>query len=211
MIKTFGCSYTKYRWNTWPNFLHLSANGMLKNYGVSGSSNEIICRNICKNADNDDTVLVMWSGFDRTHSDVFYKKNNYNEGRYHPTKRNQEYLLSLEQLYDRSIEYIWLANRFCEEKNIKIYNFNMTILEMGETKELQKFTPYLPIGHETWPIDMDSFCLKNPPIGKTIEDNHPSPSQHYKYHKQIICPKMNIEPFEISDQNLKNLDDKRSL
>jgi len=210
MIKTFGCSYTKYRWNTWADFLKLSFKGLLKNYGTPGGSNEIICRNICKNVDKDDIVVVMWTGFDRTHSDAFYKKNNFNEGRYDPSKRNHEYQLTLEQLFDRSVEYIWLANKFCEGKNIKIYNFLMTIFEMGETQELQKFTSYLPIAHETWPIDMTSFCLDNSSIGKTVKDTHPSPSQHYKYYKQIICPNMNIKPFEISNINLKKLDDNRS-
>jgi len=199
-----------YQWNTWPTFLKLSAKGELKNYGIPGASNEIICRNICKNAESEDIVVVMWTGFDREHSDVFYKKNNFSEGQYDPNIRNQEYLLSLEQLYDRSIEHIWLANKFCTEKNIKIFNFLITILELGETKELQKFKPYLTIGHEDWPIDMDSFCLGNTTIGKTIKDGHPSPSQHYKYYKQIICPTMKIKPFEISDKNLKELDDNRS-
>jgi len=210
MIKTFGCSYTKYRWNTWADFLLLSNKGKLKNYGIPGASNEIICRNICKNAKSEDTIVVMWSGFDREHSDVYYKKNNFCEGRYNLSARsNQEYVPSLEQLYDRSIEYIWLANKFCTERSIKIFNFLMIILELGETKELQKFKPYLPIEHKKWPIDMASFCLKNTPIGKSMEDIHPSPSQHYKYYEQIVCPILNVNPIKITDEALKKLDNQR--
>ena len=209
MIKTFGCSYTKYRWNTWSDFLKLSCTGKLQNFGIPGASNEIICRNICKNAEIGDTIVVMWSGFDRVHSDIFYKKNHTCEGRYDSIVRNQNFILSLEQLYDRTVEYIYLANKFCENKNIKIFNFLITIFELGETKELQKFKPYLQIDHKKWPIDMNSFCLENNVIGKTTKDPHPSPSQHYKYCQQIICKTMNIKPYEISVEKLEKLDNQR--
>ena len=205
MIKTYGCSYTKYHWNTWADFLKISSN-QLTNYGIPGASNEIICRNICKTAKKNDTVIVMWSTFDRCHSDIFYKRNNFCEGQYKKKERNQNYLLSTEQLYDRTVEYIWLANKFCEEKNIKILNLSIRILELGETQILQKFKPYLKIDHDKWPIDFDSFCLETLPIIKNIKDIHPSPSQHYFYCQKIICPFLGLKLRDITFSHLSELD-----
>lgn len=204
-IKCFGCSFTKYKWNTWPHFLKLSAKGhKVFNFGVPGSSNEFICREIIKRSTTNDQVIVMWSTFDRVHSEQFYKKHNHNTG------KNDETVIgvTLEQLYQRTLEYIWLANSYCNQKGIQIVNLLMTILEIGETKKVNNFKRHLDIEHKNWPVDMESFCLQNRPLGKNIKDDHPSPSQHYKYFQQIICPAMDIEPIEIEDKTLKKLDDR---
>ena len=203
-IKCFGCSYTKYKWNTWPDFLKLSAkNHKVTNFGVSGSSNEFICREIIKYSKANDIVVVMWSGFDRVHSETNFQKTGYNMG------KNAEYYVgtTLEQLYQRTLEYIWLANQFCKENNIKIVNLLMTILELGETKQDNKFFKHLDIQNEKWPIDFSSFCLENPGFND-IEDKHPLPSQHYYFHKKIVCPALNLQPYLIDDKQLRILDQK---
>ena len=103
MIKTYGCSFTQYRWQTWPNFLKIFSKQTVENFGIPGASNEIICRTICKTAKKDDIIVVMWSGFDRVHSDIFYRKNKFCEGKYNirSDRKDNDYAYSLEQLYDR--------------------------------------------------------------------------------------------------------------
>jgi len=212
MIKTYGCSSTQYRWQTWPDFLKIFSKQTVKNFGISGASNEIISRTICKTAKKDDIIVVMWSMFDRVHSDIFYKKNKFCEGKYNSRsdRKDNNYAYSLEQLYDRSVEYIWLANKFCNDNNIKIYNFLVTIFELGETKSIQQFSPYLKIDHHKWPIDFGSFRLSHKKVGKEIKDAHPAPSEHYFYCKEVICPALGIKTFDIPLDQLKKLDDSRS-
>ena len=175
MMMTYGCSFTQYRWQTWPNFLKIFSKQTVENFGIPGSSNEIICRTICKTAKKDDIIVVMWSGFDRVHSDIFYRKN-----------------------------------KFCNDNNIKIYNFLYTIFELGETKLIQQFSPYLKIDHHKWPIDFQSFRLSHKRIGKEIKDTHPAPSEHYFYCKEVICPALGIKTFDIPIDQLKKLDDARN-
>jgi len=202
-IKCFGCSFTQYKWNTWPHFLKLSAkNHKVYNFGVAGSSNEFICREIIKRSKTDDKVVVMWSGFDRVHSEHFFKQKKHNTG------KNDDYTFgtTLEQLFQRTIEYIWLANQYCKENNIKIFNLLITILEIGETKENNKFNKHLDIKNEQWPIDFSSFCLDNPGFLTDSDDTHPLPSQHYNFTKNIICPILNFKPHFIDDKQLRILD-----
>jgi hypothetical protein len=202
-IKCFGCSYTKYKWNTWPHFLKLSAHKHnVYNFGLSGSSNEFICREIIKHSRKNDKVVVMWSTFDRTHSEVFLQKNKFNPGK----KDDYTFGVTLEQLYQRTLEYIWLANRYCEDNNIKVVNLAITILELGETQQYNKFNRHLDIKNEQWPIDFDSFCLENPGFVPNGEDTHPLPSQHYAYNKDVICPLLNLQPRLVADKHLKKLD-----
>lgn len=205
-IKCFGCSFTKYKWNTWPDFLKLSAkNHNVLNFGILGSSNEFICREIIKRSKTNDIVVVMWSGFDRVHSETYFQKYKHNMG------KNPEYCIgtSLEQLYQRTLEYIWLANQFCKENNIEIINLLMTILELGETKQDNKFFKHLDIQKDKWPIDFRSFCLENPAFFKD-DDTHPLPSQHFNFTKKIICPILNFRPYFIDDKHLQSLDSKRN-
>lgn len=69
-IITTGCSYTKYKWQCWPNFLSWFENGYdIKNLGAAGNSNELIMRSVY-NAINKwkssiEKVYIMWSGTNR--------------------------------------------------------------------------------------------------------------------------------------------------
>ena len=69
-VITTGCSYTKYKWQCWPNFLSWFENGYdIKNLGAAGNSNELIMRSVY-NAINKwkssiEKVYIMWSGTNR--------------------------------------------------------------------------------------------------------------------------------------------------
>lgn len=198
----FGCSYTKFKWYTWADFLKVNVKKS-KNYGLSGSSNEFICRQILKNGKEHNNVVVMWSGYDRIHNDYYLKHNGYNQGRY----RNNA--IPQEQLLERSLEYIWLANQYCKVNNIKIYNFSITILEIGETKQITPVPDYLDINHRNWPIDMTQYCLDNPSkFSEQNLDGHPLPSQHYNYFKNIVSPNIGVNVRKIYQEYLDNFDKK---
>lgn len=198
----FGCSFTKFKWYTWADFLKINVSNS-KNYGVSGSSNEFICRQILKYGKKHNSIVVMWSGYDRIHNDYYLNKHGYNEGRH-----RDDHIPSI-QLLERSLEYIWLANHYCKINNIEIYNFSMTIPEIGETKNITPMPDYLNINHTNWPIDMTQYCLDNPSkFSQQNHDGHPLPSQHYNYFKDIISPTIGVSVKEIPQQSLDNFDKK---
>jgi hypothetical protein len=206
-IKCFGCSFTDYKWPTWADFLHLSTGGQCKNYGITGASNEIISRRVIQNAVKGDTVCVMWSAFDREHSEVYFKKHDFCEGKFNFSIRNQDHIPTIEQLYHRSLECIWMTNKFCIEKGIKIINLSMTIFRLGEQNEITDFKDHLEINYRSWPIDLYSFCLDNKPVTHIdTDDNHPTPSQHYYYHENIVCPILELQPKKINFESLEKLD-----
>ena len=199
---TFGCSFTKFKWYTWADFLKINVSKS-KNYGLSGSSNEFICRQILKHGKKHNSIVVMWSGYDRIHNDYYLNEHGYNAGRH----RGND--VPLTQLLERSLEYIWLANHYCKINNIKIYNFSMTILEIAETKKITPIPEYLDINHKHWPIDMVQYCLENPSkFSQQNHDGHPVPSQHYNYFKDIISPNTGISVKEIPQQSLDDFDKK---
>lgn len=198
----FGCSFTKFKWYTWADFLKINVSKS-KNHGLAGSSNEFICRQILKHGKKHNSIVVMWSGYDRIHNDYYLNEHGYNAGRH----RSND--VPLTQLLERSLEYIWLANHYCKINNIKIYNFSMTILEIAETKKITPIPEYLDINHKHWPIDMVQYCLENPSkFSQQNHDGHPLPSQHYNYFKDIISPNTGISVKEIPQQSLDDFDKK---
>ena len=47
LIITHGCSFTKYKWDTWPKFLPwFEQDTHIKNYGQAASGNETISRGV---------------------------------------------------------------------------------------------------------------------------------------------------------------------
>jgi hypothetical protein len=197
---TFGCSFTQYKWYTWADFLKISVN-KCKNFGLPGSSNEFISRQILKNYRNYKNIVVMWSGYDRIHNDYFLKLNGFNSGRYSLND------IPLEQLMERSLEYIWLANKVCKENNVSIHNFSITMFNIGESKKIITIPNYLDVDIQAWPIDMTQYCIENPSnFRANTQDGHPLPSEHYSYFKTIMCPVLEIDAKYINNKVLATFD-----
>ena len=57
---------------------------------------------------------------------------------------------------------------------------------------------------------MIEYCIDNPVLGKETKDRHPSPSQAYRYCRDVVGPYVGIEIKVIDDANLIQLDDSRS-
>lgn len=68
-LYTFGCSMTSYNWPTWADILGREFN-YYENWGRSGAGNNFIFNSIIEcltknNLDNNDTMIIMWSGITR--------------------------------------------------------------------------------------------------------------------------------------------------
>ena len=62
---TFGCSFTKYKWDTWADILGKQFDSY-KNYGKAGSGNQYALNQLTEsylrdNINSNDTVAIMWS------------------------------------------------------------------------------------------------------------------------------------------------------
>lgn len=67
---SFGCSFTKFFWSTWPEIIAYDLDIPLYNYGQSGAGNQYIANMVCQ-ADNlynfteDDLIIVSWTNVAR--------------------------------------------------------------------------------------------------------------------------------------------------
>ena len=199
-----GCSSTKYKpnWKTWPDFLSMSlSDSSSSNIGVSGAANELISRLILKNAKKNDSVVVMWSGFNRYYDQEFTEKFGHDIG------RNKDDRYTINQLLDRTVENIWTAQQYCRLNEINLYQFTNNIFELGGTKKIHKIPKYLDIGYKDFPMSIAEFSLDHPSkLQNKIDDTHPFPSQHYKYFRDIISPIIKIKPVELSEPMLDSFD-----
>ena len=69
LVITHGCSFTRYKWDSWPKFLSWFEQDIdVRNFGFSASSNETIARGVINSAlkyKNIHKMYIMWSGSDR--------------------------------------------------------------------------------------------------------------------------------------------------
>jgi len=66
----FGCSFTRYHWTTWPEFVAYDLNIPYYNYGRSGAGNQYISNMVAQadatySFDEDDLVMITWTNVAR--------------------------------------------------------------------------------------------------------------------------------------------------
>lgn len=160
-----GCSFTRYDWPCWPNFVTWFDGGtIMKNEGRPGSGNETISRAAINSAmkyENIKHVYIMWSGTDRyevvtkDRSGHESKENmTYNvwDGDFrwstwyggHPEKDKHEYyrrhFWNEEHQYYRTLEHIHRTQMFLDNKKIPytMMLFNKDVLRDNFYSESEK-------------------------------------------------------------------------
>lgn len=137
MIHTFGCSFTKWYWHTWSDWLQEYSNDIVVNHGWPGVSNDTIYWEILNNfstINNLDTVYVMFTGNNR--QSVWYDNDWISEQDCREYFPNQEGLLEFSSKswvgmhrthpdHDQSLTHM-LINQF----NI-IYQTQMLLEKIG--------------------------------------------------------------------------------
>lgn len=155
MIITAGCSFTRYKWKCWPDFLRWFEPTKLVNLGSPGSSNETISRTVIDSIFKYKVskVFIMWSGVNRyeivediesnkienekiqTYSkwNQSFEWNNFYGG--HKNKEFHEYyqrhFLNERQNYVRTLERILYTQHMLDKHNIdyKMMVFKEDVLE----------------------------------------------------------------------------------
>lgn len=199
-FQTYGCSYTEYFWPTWVNFLQTTHK--VDRYGSPGIGNTRISQLILDNADKTCAQIVMWSGFDRVdRDDNKYIETNMGSGKY------MGIYITLETLMANTIEAIYKTNKFCEDNDISIFNFLAFPLELGENKSTVKIQHHLYESLPKFSESLSMFCIDNPKK-YSVEDNHPSPIQHYQYLNTVMLPLIGIDCIDINNQTLEDIEKK---
>jgi len=187
-IITHGCSFTRYKWACWPNFISWFENATVENYGEVGSANETIARKVLETSNESvDHVYIMWSATDRY--EVMQQNGNIKTGG-HPESKHHDYyvkhFLNEEQNMYRTLEKILLVQLFLKSKNIP---YTMMIrkedilakeLKLYNDIDWSKFKFYKE-DKGLWEYAQDNFSEYYIP-----GESHPPPIAHYHWVKDII-------------------------
>lgn len=187
-IITHGCSFTRYKWACWPNFISWFENATVENHGEVGSANETIARKVLETSDKSvDHVYIMWSATDRY--EVMQQNGNFKTGG-HPESKHHDYyvkhFLNEKQNMYRTLEKILLVQLFLKSKNIP---YTMMIWKediLAKQSKLyndidwSKFKFYKE-DKGLWEFAQDNFSEYYIP-----GESHPPPIAHYHWVKDII-------------------------
>lgn len=212
-----GCSCTDYCWSTWAPILGYHFKDYV-NVGQGGADNATIARNVLKTARPGDTVVVLWSGFDRwaEYCDdvVPIPKDSENHWKFCGTLMfNKNFLVNHYNAVERfqvTMDYIQLIDLHSKYLGYTVYNFSAFPFFKGEIEENvrpeipQIFSNYNISNNYLLDVSLYDYMVNN---NQTVcirheysssMDTHPLPTTHWEYLNKIISPKLNVS----IDQNL---------
>jgi len=196
-IVAHGCSFTRYKWPCWPEFVEWFTSEKMINKGEVGSANETIARKVIESVHTDDPehIYIMWSGPNRY--EVWNKNGNIKTGG-HPESDKHEYFVRhfLDEDHNmyKTLQNILLVQMYLDKKQIPY-----TMMVWREDIITDKFDIYKD-------IDWSKFVFYGERKGlwEFSEDNfsqyylsgetHPPPIAHYYWAKDImfrsdiLCP-----------------------
>jgi len=187
-----GCSFTNHLLITWPVFLS-SSYDCVYNFGTSGAGNEYIFHSVLEadqqlNINENDTVIVQWSGLFRFDKIVSYDSRNYfwetrGDWSHYPVKKFenlQEFLNEPAYIY-RACNYILHMYKFLKLKKVKFLFTFLYSYQIPEMKDLL--------------FEIEDCLFLTSGISDYIKSTrgenlqywgaHPAPSEHYKLAQRI--------------------------
>jgi hypothetical protein len=213
-----GCSYTAYCWSTWADILGRQFDSY-RQLGVGGSDNATVARSIVKHAQPQDTVIVLWTSFDRWsfYSDKPYimaNKDPTNHWRHHGSSsvKSKDFITNYYHPVERfqtTMDYIQLVDLHSKSVGYTAYHFAGFPLLRAEAESiddplLAEIYQQVQINNNyLLDISLEQFRQKNYNIRVshryTKNDTHPTPLCHWDYVEQIVAPRLGIQ----LDQNHK--------
>lgn len=204
-----GCSFTDYCWPTWGDYLAIAFDDYL-NCGQAGSDNASITRNVIRNAQSNDTVVILWSGWNRhvmwSNEPVLTQKNKNNNWKYNYERWDKNWLVNFYNPSERlatSMDYIKMVDLDSKVKGYTAYHFSAFPWKLGE---IEKYPPkdFNKI-YETYEIQNNFLLLENLEDYKknngfahptsnqyNLLDSHPTPKCQYQYLMEIMVPQFNF-------------------
>lgn len=204
-LVTAGCSYTEYCWSTWADMLgvHYTEHRAI---GCSGIDNAGIARRVVTHARPGDTVVIMWSGFDRWSR---YKKDSKESAWQHigSFKYDKTFLVNYYHPIERfqtTMDYVQLVDLHSKQHRYSVYHFSAFPFMLGEIEKT--VDPTIRLIYSRYTIDnnflleksLDNYMIDNDQQTITSHqynehDTHPLPTTHWEYLNQIIAPRLNVD------------------
>ena len=204
-LLTAGCSFTKHCWPTWADYLGKNYTWHLQ-LGIGGADNATIARNVLTTAKKNDTVVVMWSGYDRW---SFYKNGWKHTGCLVTNKSFYANHYSPIERFTTTMDYVQMVNNHASLNEYTCYHFSafpwlQSELKNKHTHKLLNIYKDVDINNNfLMHNDLLSFQESNNEVisvsHKYIKrDTHPTPITHWKFLNEVIAPNINIS----IDQNI---------
>ena len=199
-LLTAGCSFTKHCWNTWAEYLGREYDWH-KQLGIGGSDNATIARNVISSAKGDDTVVVMWTGYDRW---SFYDtKWNHNGS----LVSNKDFYTKYYSPYERfvsTMDYVQMVDNHAKINGYTCYHFSAFQWLLSEVHKtipdgiIDVYSSCDISNNHIFPTSLFEFQEHNNeiiPISHKYDDNdiHPTPLTQWKFLNEIIKPSMGFE------------------
>jgi hypothetical protein len=212
-LLTAGCSFTFYKWLTWADYLSNNFDRYI-NKGIPGADNATIARIITAMAEPGDTVVVMWTSYQRHNFNIGYSDTyNYSSnhcGGSHAIK-NKHYMADIFNPYERfltTLDYIQWAVEDSQLRQYALYQFSAFPFITGElqlpvTKDIASL-----IEEKQFIVDnivcpsLEEFAKDDV---KELEDSHPTSESHYRFYKKVVCPTLQIQPIISKSQDRRDV------
>ena len=207
---TSGCSFTSFRYPTWPWFL-ADAYDETYIYGQTGAGNEYIFNSVVA-ADTDlhfredDTIVVAWSGvhrydkFKEPHPGVLNWDTN-GDWVWDPNFREIEPFVNDLGWEHKSLNYMLATARYLKARNIK-YLFT-SLFDLRLASELhQDSVRGLHSQNFIFPMGLDQVTKNYRKITKVTGDGHPNLMEHQK-HALDMAGQLGVTIREYTDESLK--------
>jgi len=208
-----GCSFTDYCWSTWADYLGAEFNEFY-NVGTAGGDNPTIARAVINQATAGDTVVIMWSGFDRWSQYRNIPKKNQSDKHdpywYHlgSIRGDKNYLVNYYHCVERfqsTMDYLYLVDCDSLRKNYTAYHFSAFPFFLGETEKevdpriVDIYKKYNIANNYVEEISLleyqqqnNQYILTRHQYHPDGRDNHPTPLTHWEYCNKIIAPKLGL-------------------
>jgi len=198
-----------YCWSTWADILG-EHYGWHKRLGVGGADNATIARRILSTARKDDTVVIMWTGYDRwssynngwQHNGCLVGNKDFYTNYYNPVER-----------FTTTMDYAQMVDNHSKIKGYTCYHFSAFpwLLSEMHTEILPELVDiYEDYSIDNWYVSETSlleFQEKNNEVFVTSnkydqKDTHPTPITHWKYLNQVIANKIKIDINQNIEQHI---------
>ena len=202
-----GCSFTDYYWTTWADVIGPEFQNYVQ-IGQGGCDNAFVARSIVNNAKPGDTVVVMWTSYDRW---SFYLN------KVHPLPKNPDnhwrHLGSLThwdkgffvkyyhkvERFQTTMDYVQLVDLHSKVMGYTVYHFSAFPFFLAETEKIvdprivEIYNRYdVANNYLISALSLQEFKDQNYNLIINGNDTHPTPLCHWDYAEQIIAPKLNI-------------------
>jgi len=207
-----GCSFTDYPYATWADFLFREGHwDVYENFASPGADNAFIARNIVDHARTGDTVVVLWSGFDRwsrwsekpSHDFRSQACNWIRGGSVRDLKSYMVHYYHPVERFQTTMDYISMVDLHRQLNGYTVYHFSAFPFFLGEVETqvhpeiMNIFSRYNFPNNFVTDLSLYDYMVQNKQEMKTEHqynknDSHPTPLTHWEYCSKIIAPRMNL-------------------